>query len=66
VMLVIGSSLLVAPVSHLPGIVVERGGTLAILTESETPYDAVASVRLDGRAGVQMTETVVALDARGA
>ena len=66
VMLVIGSSLLVAPVSHLPGIVVDRGGTLAILTESETPYDDVASVRLSGRAGVQMAETIAALDARGA
>ena len=36
-MLVIGSSLLVAPVSQLPRIVLDRGGTLAILTESETP-----------------------------
>jgi NAD-dependent deacetylase len=63
VMLVIGSSLLVAPVSLLPGIVLDGGGTLAILTESETPYDARASVRLDGRAGVQLTETLEAIDA---
>ena len=50
-MLVIGSSLLVAPVSQLPRVVLDNGGTLAILTESETPYDDVAQVRLHGRAG---------------
>jgi len=62
-MLVIGSSLLVAPVSGLPGVVLDRGGTLAILTESETPYDHAARVRLHGRAGVQMAQTLAALDA---
>jgi NAD-dependent deacetylase len=63
VMLVIGSSLLVAPVSLLPGIVLDGGGSLAILTESETPYDPRASVRLHGRAGVQLVETLEAIDA---
>ena len=63
VMLVIGSSLLVAPVSQLPAVVLERGGTLAILTQSETPYDDRVTVRLHGRAGVQLTETLAALDA---
>ena len=61
-MLVIGSSLLVAPVSELPRIVLGRGGTLAILTESETPYDEVAQLRLRGRAAVQMPQTLTALD----
>ncbi len=67
-MLVIGSSLLVAPVSQLPGIVLDNGGTLAILTESETPYDGAAQVRLHGKAAAQMQEAVAALDAlaRGA
>jgi NAD-dependent deacetylase len=65
VMLVIGSSLLVAPVSRLPGVVLDNGGTLAILTESETPWDDRTSVRLNGRAGVQMTEVLAALDAHG-
>jgi NAD-dependent deacetylase len=64
-MLVIGSSLQVAPVSELPGIVARRGGTLAILTESETPYDDRAHVRLHGRAAAEMTETVALLDAGG-
>jgi NAD-dependent deacetylase len=63
VMLVIGSSLLVAPVSLLPGMVLDNGGTLAILTESETPYDGRAAVRLHGRAGVQLTEVLEAIDA---
>lgn len=62
-MLVIGTSLLVAPVSGLPAVVLEHRGTLAILTESETPYDDRAHVRLRGRAAVQMTETLAALDA---
>ena len=63
VMLVVGSSLLVAPVSQLPGIVVGNGGALAILTESETPYDAQATLRMHGRAGEELTRTLRALDA---
>jgi NAD-dependent deacetylase len=63
VMLVVGSSLLVAPVSQLPAVVLDAGGTLAILTESETPYDDRAAVRLHGRAGVQLSETLALLDA---
>jgi len=62
VMLVIGSSLLVTPVSSLPDIVLRHGGSLAILTESETPYDDQCAVRLHGKAGVQMTEVLTALD----
>jgi NAD-dependent deacetylase len=65
VLLVIGSSLLVAPVSHLPPMVVARGGRLAILTESDTPYDGHCTVRLNGRAGAQMTEVLEHLDALG-
>lgn len=65
VMLVVGSTLLVAPVSGLPGIVLGRGGRLAILTESETPYDARCDVRLHGRAGVQLPEVLAHLDALG-
>ncbi len=62
VMLVVGSSLLVTPVSTLPDMVLGHGGTLAILTESETPYDADCTVRLHGKAGVQMSEVIAALD----
>jgi NAD-dependent deacetylase len=62
-MLVIGSSLAVAPVSHLPGLVLGRGGTLAILTEGETPYDDEAHIRMHGRAGVELSAVVKLLDA---
>jgi NAD-dependent deacetylase len=58
VMLVVGSSLLVAPVSELPAHVTARGGRLAILTEGETPYDAACAVRLHGRAGAVLPEVV--------
>lgn len=61
VMLVVGSSLLVSPVSELPGLVLARGGRLAILTEGETPYDDAAHVRLHGPAAAQLCETVAAL-----
>jgi NAD-dependent deacetylase len=61
-MLVVGSSLLVTPVSTLPDIVLRHGGALAILTESDTPYDDDCAVRLRGKAGVQMREVIAALD----
>jgi NAD-dependent protein deacetylase/lipoamidase len=62
-MLVVGSSLLVAPVSQLPAIVLRRGGRVAILTEGDTPYDDVAHVRLRGKAGPVLSATLAALDA---
>jgi NAD-dependent deacetylase len=61
VMLVIGSSLLVAPVSNLPGLVLANGGRLAILTEGETPYDARSEVRLHTKAAETMPSVVLAL-----
>ncbi len=60
VMLVIGSSLLVTPVSNLPGVVLARGGRLAILTEGETPYDARCTVRITDKAGPTMQAVVYA------
>jgi len=61
VMLVIGSSLLVTPVSQLPGVVLARGGRLAVLTESETPYDARCSVRIHDKAVPTMQAVLAAL-----
>ncbi|HMM48771.1 MAG TPA: NAD-dependent protein deacylase [Miltoncostaeaceae bacterium] len=61
VMLVVGSSLLVEPVSRLPQVMLDGGGRLAILTESDTPCDGRTSVRLRGRAGGQLTEVLAAL-----
>jgi NAD-dependent deacetylase len=62
VMLVIGSSLLVTPVSTLPEVVLNSGGRIAILTEGDTPYDAHCAVRLRGKAGQQMAEVIGHLD----
>jgi NAD-dependent deacetylase len=47
-MLCIGSSLEVYPVSQLPAVTLARGGAIAILTQGTTPYDSRAAVRLDG------------------
>ena len=66
VMLVVGSSLLVSPVSHLPATVLEGGGRIAILTEGDTPYDEDCAVRLRERAGPAMTSTLAELDALAA
>ena len=63
VMLVIGSSLQVTPVSQLPGVVLSRGGRLAILTESETDYDHRCAVRIHQKAGPTMQAVLAALDA---
>ena len=62
VMLVIGSSLLVAPVSNLPGFVLANSGTLAILTEGETPYDSRAKIRLHTKAAETLPQVLAALD----
>ncbi len=66
VMLVIGSSLLVAPVSNLPGLVLSNRGSLAILTEGETPYDARSVVRLHTKAAETMPLVLDALERMGA
>jgi NAD-dependent deacetylase len=47
-MVCIGSSLEVHPVAGLPAITLEAGGKVAIVTQSSTPYDRHAAVRLDG------------------
>ena len=63
VLLVIGTSLLVTPVSNLPSVVLARGGSLAILTEGETPYDERCTVRLTGKAGPTMQAVLAAIPA---
>jgi NAD-dependent deacetylase len=47
-MICVGSSLTVHPVAGLPGLTLAAGGRLAVVTESETPYDDDADVRLGG------------------
>jgi NAD-dependent deacetylase len=45
-MLCIGSSLEVYPVAGLPGLTLEAGGRVAIITQGRTPYDRDAELKL--------------------
>jgi NAD-dependent protein deacetylase/lipoamidase len=57
ILLVVGSSLEVYPVAGLPEETVSGGGALAIVNRGRTPFDGLASIRIDGGAG----ETLAAL-----
>jgi NAD-dependent deacetylase len=48
VILCVGSSLEVHPVAALPGITLDGGGRVALITQGPTPYDGDAEVKLDG------------------
>jgi NAD-dependent deacetylase len=50
-LLVVGSSLEVAPVGGLPNVTLAAGGALAIVNRGPTPYDGQASIRIDAGAG---------------
>jgi len=56
-LLVVGSSLEVYPVAGLPEETVSAGGALAIVNRTPTPFDRLASIRIDRGAG----ETLAAL-----
>ena len=56
-LLVVGSSLEVQPVAGLPVETISAGGALAIVNQGPTPFDHLASVRIDAGAG----ETLSAL-----
>ncbi len=49
--LALGTSLEVFPAAHLPLVTVERGGSLAIVTQGATQFDELAAVRIDGMLG---------------
>jgi NAD-dependent deacetylase len=49
--LVVGSTLLVQPAALLPDIARRSGAFLAIVNLSETPYDAVCDILVQGKAG---------------
>ncbi len=61
-MLCIGSSLEVYPVSQLPAVTLARGGAVAILTQGATPYDSRAAVRLDGDIVDELDAVLAALE----
>ena len=54
-MLCIGSSLEVYPVAGLPELTLQAGGSLAIITQSATPLDSLATVRLRGDVVEELT-----------
>jgi NAD-dependent protein deacetylase/lipoamidase len=58
-LLVVGSTLEVHPVAGLPDTTLAAGGELAIVNRGPTPYDRIASLKMDAGAG----ETLAALAA---
>jgi NAD-dependent deacetylase len=60
-MVCVGSSLEVFPVASLPGVTLESGGRLAIVTQGPTGYDAEAEVKLTGDVADELQAVVAAL-----
>jgi NAD-dependent deacetylase len=61
VLLCVGSSLEVHPVSQLPGITRANGGEVALVTHGPTPWDRRATVKLDGDVVAELQSVVRAL-----
>jgi NAD-dependent protein deacetylase/lipoamidase len=60
-LLCVGSSLEVYPVAALPERTLAAGGRVAIVTQSPTPYDPEAMVRLDGDVAEELSAVLAAL-----
>jgi NAD-dependent deacetylase len=60
-MICIGSSLTVHPVAALPELTLAGGGQVAVITESDTPYDDRAAVRLGGDVVDELEAVLAAL-----
>jgi NAD-dependent deacetylase len=60
-MLAVGSSLEVYPVASLPGVTIEAGGRLALITQGPTPYDRQADVKLSGDVVAELDAVLAAL-----
>lgn len=60
-MICIGSSLLVHPVAGLPGITLDSGGQIAIVTKGPTPYDDHAALKLEGEVDAELSALAAAL-----
>jgi len=60
-MLCVGSSLEVYPVAGLPELTLQSGGEVAIVTQSSTPYDSRAAVKLSGDAVDELYAVLAAL-----
>ena len=60
-MICVGSSLEVFPVASLPGVTIESGGRIAIVTQGPTAYDGEAAIKLTGDVADELTAVVAAL-----
>jgi NAD-dependent deacetylase len=60
-MLCVGSSLAVYPVAGLPQLTLGHGGSIAIVTKGETPYDSEAELKLEGEVDEELAALVAAL-----
>lgn len=60
-MLCVGSSLAVHPVAALPGVTLENGGRLAIVTKGPTPYDEEAELKLEGEVDAELAAVLAAI-----
>jgi NAD-dependent deacetylase len=60
-MLCVGSSLEVFPVSELPRLTLAGGGRLAIVTKGSTPYDSEAELKLGGEVDEELAALLAAL-----
>jgi NAD-dependent deacetylase len=60
-MICVGSSLEVFPVASLPGVTLEAGGSLAIVTQGPTAYDAEAELKLSGDVADELQAVVAAI-----
>jgi NAD-dependent deacetylase len=60
-MLCVGSSLEVFPVASLPGVTIESGGRVALVTQGPTAYDREAELKLSGDVAEELQAVVAAL-----
>jgi NAD-dependent deacetylase len=60
-LLVVGSALEVYPIAALPEETLAAGGEVAIVNRGSTPYDARATLRIDGSAGEILPAVVAAV-----
>ena len=60
-MVCIGSSLEVYPVAGLPGLTLDKGGQIALVTQGRTPYDGEAEVKLSGDVVAELDAVLAAL-----
>jgi NAD-dependent deacetylase len=60
-LLCVGSSLEVHPISQLPGVTRANGGRVAVITQGATPWDGRAVVKLDGDVVAELEALLAAL-----